>query len=107
LPVELLNSPFRLLMTLLYQVRGETWRNDSRDAQLRLPQLAADLDAMLQTLDRRQLMMVLVRSVELLHGIISRRRAHHRTRLQSKRHRRAERRRAEQAYSDGRRLSID
>jgi hypothetical protein len=93
-PSELLRSPFGLVMSLLYQVRGERWRDDGFDQPLPLPQSVADLlnelrsfswmdlppavSEALQSFDKPKLMMVCVRSVQLLHRLVGPQRGRHR-----------------------------
>ncbi len=108
-PAELLRSPFGLVMSLLYQVRGERWRNDGSDEPLPLPQSVADLlnelrafswtdlppalSKALAGLDKPQLMMVCVRSVQLLHGLVGPQRDRHRASRKQKRRQRSARKR--------------
>ena len=103
-PAELLRSPFGLAMSLLYQVRGERWRDDGFDEPLLLPQSVADLlnelrsfswtdlppevSEALRSFDSPKLMMVCVRSVQLLHRLVGPQRAHHRASRRRKRERR-------------------
>ncbi len=114
-PPELLRSPFGLVMSLLYQVRRERWRDDGSDEPLPLPQSVADLlnelrafswtdlppalSEALAGLDKPQLMMVCVQSVQLLHGLVGPQRDRHRASRRQKRKQRSARKR-EQRIAD-------
>lgn len=114
-PPELLRSPFGLVMSLLYQVRGERWRDDDFDQPLPLPQSVADLlnelrsfswmqlppavSEALRSFDKPKLMMVCAWSVQLLHGLVGpqrdRRRASRKRKRQRHKVRRGEQRTAD------------
>jgi hypothetical protein len=114
-PAELLSSPFGLVMSLLYQVRGERWRDDGFDEPLLLSQSVADLlnelrsfswmdlppavSEALQSFDKPKLMMVCVRSVQLLHGLVGPQRDRHRASRRRK-HERQKARKREQRTAD-------
>jgi hypothetical protein len=114
-PPELLRSPFGLVMSLLYQIRGERWWDDGFDEPLTLPQSVADLlnelrafswidlppavSEALRGLDKPKLMMVCVRSVQLLHRLVGPQRDRHRASRKRKRERHKARRR-EQGIAD-------
>ncbi len=112
---ELLRSPFGLVLSLLYQVRGERRRDDSSDQPLPLPQSVADLlnelrsfswmdlppavSEALRSFDKPKLMMVCVRSVQLLHRLVGPQRDRHRASRKRKRERHKARR-GEQRTAD-------